>query len=276
MLTDVNTHIPPEQIPFSPLAIDSKVQRSDIFTLKPGHWLNSSCISTCLKLISLSSITHARTLGKCHMATFSMDSEWYNIMQRDPTGYTAADRWISPHRLRLYGYESSHLDTTAKLHLSIFNFWCLLIPVNVNESHWVLLVIHPQRQVIGLLDSLYSGPHSSPPSHTPWSAILTTAVRWMEHLQQATPASHIRPDVFMNGIWSTRMIPCTHQQDEINCGVWVLLNSLAISTDAIMNDGSVFSECLDTRTRMRVPYQSADANGARHMLVKGFWSQIYA
>jgi Ulp1 family protease len=153
--------------------------KKDIFTIaelrrmQPGQWLNDSCIQTCADVI----LSHKTT--NCHI----LNSHYFNTMQ------------VSSLQKMERQYDRRSFSA----------FDHLMYPVNITNTHWILLhAIRADRRLV-LYDSLHA-------PHTSIRRVL------QEHLQALTQDA-----------WTTEVGDCPRQTNAVDCGVFVLCTMLALS-----------------------------------------------
>ena len=86
-----------------------------------------------------------------------------------------------------------------------FNFQdyeAVFVPIKLTDSHWLLAVIHPQRCVVDMYDSLGRA--------SDW--VLQCLVQWGQDRAQGHG----------NGEWRRRKVPCRQQENGTDCGVFVI------------------------------------------------------
>ncbi|XP_065894785.1 sentrin-specific protease 2-like [Dysidea avara] len=97
----------------------------DVFALFPGNWLTDKTIITFLKVAAIYS---SKLNGKKAFVAFSF---LYNNMCRD---LDLAKKWY------------------RNVNICDYSLW--VVPVNINQSHWILVVLHPVKKELWLYDSV--------------------------------------------------------------------------------------------------------------------------
>ncbi|KAJ7561095.1 hypothetical protein O6H91_03G013800 [Diphasiastrum complanatum] len=179
------------------------VQGQDLFKLLQGQWLNSDIVNTYFSLLKLrcdrprnclqtgcgnlkfdpTSSGHHPSCLNAHFFT----SFWYTKYIK--SGYYGVRRWTRDIDVRTYD--------------------CLFFPVNLNNLHWVLVVVYIASGVVEFYDSL---------SSTSFKSVTTTVIKYMdeEALENNWSSSNFKN---WKPVDVGNAIP--RQVDSNNCGVYM-------------------------------------------------------
>ncbi|KAJ3956418.1 hypothetical protein N0V92_007033 [Colletotrichum tropicale] len=148
----------------------SKIEPStdEFVSLSPGTWLSGSTINTCLRLL----------VGAACLSTWSMLPSDFDIAKDG-------------------AYEADLEDSK----------WPL-IPLNIDNKHWVLLAVKPERSEIEVFDS----------------APETSSKEDVEALIQGLCSSHLR-SFFKANAPNLSYRQALKQVDGFNCGVYTLIHA---------------------------------------------------
>ncbi|XP_065890927.1 uncharacterized protein [Dysidea avara] len=121
----------------------------DIFALFSGNWLTDKTITTFLKVAAIYS---SELNGK---KAFVASSFLYNSMCRD---LDLAKKWY------------------RNVNICDYSLW--VVPVNINQSHWILVVVHPVKKELWLYDSV-ANTHPNCVALLEW-LVAKTGVTWKD------------------------------------------------------------------------------------------------
>lgn len=102
----------------------------DIHKLKPEQWLNDEIVNNYLMMIE----KRGRTAGSKYPSVFSYSTHFFTRLVEK--GHAGVIRW--------------------KRGVNLFKQDLLLIPVNVNKKHWILVVVDVQEKTVFFCDSMGS------------------------------------------------------------------------------------------------------------------------
>lgn len=111
---------------------NEQVDSNSLVRLRPGQWLNDDVINFYLELIKTRSKDQGGNVS-------SMNTFFYQKLSKD--GYQSVRRW------------------TKRLKLDIFSLDKLLIPINIQNMHWVCAVINFSARRIEYYDSMSDSGH---------------------------------------------------------------------------------------------------------------------
>ncbi|SMN22715.1 similar to Saccharomyces cerevisiae YPL020C ULP1 Protease that specifically cleaves Smt3p protein conjugates [Maudiozyma saulgeensis] len=161
-----------------------EVRVRDIKTLAPRRWLNDTVIEYFMKSIE-------RTTEN----TVAFNSFFYTSLSE--RGYQGVRRWMKRKKVQI-----TDLDK-------------IFVPINLNQSHWALVMIDIKNKSINYVDSLSHGPNAMS------FAILNDLKGYVISESQDS----IGQDFELNHL------SCPQQPNGFDCGIYVCLNTLYLSKD---------------------------------------------
>jgi len=105
-----------------------RIKRMNYVRLRNGMWLDDEIINFFLNLL------HRKNSNVYNFSTFFMDKLLGK--KHNNFNYSEVKRWASK--------------------LNLLNLNHLFIPININNTHWSLVVVHPQQLKITYYDSMVS------------------------------------------------------------------------------------------------------------------------
>jgi Ulp1 family protease len=187
-----------------------KFNRDDARRLRPKGWLNDTCMGLFLALLATRHNDLRRTLPQLLQIHVFEPLFWPKLCPGQGT----------------YVYDSVKTWTkNSRLSVDIFACSCVIVPINIVDSHWLLGIIFPQKRAIAIIDSFAD--HGGVSGHDHFFDIILRYVK-DEHLDKKGVALDTEP-------WSRITIPSPRQYNGYDCGVHVLINADLILAGESLN-----------------------------------------
>ena len=125
-----------------------RIRVKDLETLQPGQWVNDEIINGYLALLLIRQMSGSEKLRVLFMNTFFY-TKLTEINKKNPDGYNYKEvkRWTKPSRLASGGLPGAQ---------NIFEADKVIIPVNLNNTHWTCVCVNMKEKRIEYYDSLYN------------------------------------------------------------------------------------------------------------------------
>ncbi|KAL6927513.1 hypothetical protein ACO0SA_003812 [Hanseniaspora valbyensis] len=160
------------------------IYNTDLATLKPGQWLNSTIIEYFLKTLEAENDK---------LVAFSP----FFITKLSNDGFNSVRRWLKMKKK------------------DIMNLDKILIPINLNENHWVCSMVDFRKKQIVYLDSMCNNKNRS--SFIYLERIKEYVIKQSENkIGQDFEIKHLE---------------CPQQNNGFDCGIFVLMNLLQLAKD---------------------------------------------
>eukprot|EP00752_Nemacystus_decipiens_P018559 g16638.t1 len=200
-------------------AFGVQLTRASLKSLQPGTWLDDEVLNMCMNLLQ------ARDKELCQKDANRRPSLFFNsffftkLTSDDPCGsfkfdYEGVKRWTHT--------------------VNIFDLDKLYVPVNINKTHWCLVVVYIQRKRFNFYDSLGGR----------GKAVIDSLVKWLkledEHKNGGKGTSGLEWDRVRPNKETDPM-----QGNNHDCGAFL------VSYAACINDGLPFDFCQDDMPQIR-------------------------
>jgi hypothetical protein len=141
----------------------------------------------------------------------------------------------------------------------------LFLPVFVDESHWILLVVSFNQKTIFIVDS-----HSTEQvsDHTFLANVLLKFLTYKA--SQLKDVNELNID---ENKWTIVMLPCVQQKDGVSCGIYVIMNAAKIMNQ-IRSDASIFQFELKHVEDPIGIYDKKEMKEVRKLISEYFYKQI--
>ncbi|KAH3680773.1 hypothetical protein WICMUC_000124 [Wickerhamomyces mucosus] len=172
-------------------AFDIDIRINDLKTLADGQWLNDNIIEV-----------YAKTLNTDKIFAFTP----FFFTNLENKGYSGVSKWLK------------------RAKQSIINLDKIIVPININKTHWVMGIIDLKNKSIYYLDSLCK----SKSKHGSMSLNLM-----LEYVKGQ--ASREGVSGLEEGFELFHVLDCPQQQNGYDCGVLSLMNALHYAKDEKLN-----------------------------------------
>ncbi|CAB9529382.1 Sentrin-specific protease 2 [Seminavis robusta] len=137
------------------------VSRESLHTLKPGNWLTDEILHS-----YIGRLLHRHSLQAALLTTYRPSAYFKSFFMLTLLQEFSPD----PRRNNIYNYARVSRWHKRLPNEDLFQLQHLLIPINVNRSHWILTVIYPPDLRIQVYD----------PYHTPQPGYLHATFRFVQ------------------------------------------------------------------------------------------------
>lgn len=166
---------------------DHKIYRGEFGSLRDGNWLDDVCIDFYLALLQRRQRNPEYSGLRCH---FFSAFFYAGLVHSGKYQFNAVSSW------------------TDQLQYSLFNMDRLILPVNLENKHWALVVVYIAERKLEYLDSLgYDG-----------NIIMSNICRYLDDHARDMKLEVL--DAFKWERASNKHIPM--QKDDFNCGIFAL------------------------------------------------------
>ncbi|OEU19153.1 cysteine proteinase, partial [Fragilariopsis cylindrus CCMP1102] len=175
------------------------VTDSDLKTLKPGVWLNDIVISSYLFVLRRKEKDKNLVRDK-------------NLVIFQPTYFIVK---LLGFRNDSYNYQQVHKEIKNK---NFLNAEVIYIPINVDQSHWILCCIHPTKCRIDIFDSMMGDD-----DQRDQRMLKKFGLALLYMMEDLTKSLRLPFDI---NTWTIRDGLCPQQSNYHDCGVSVCLIAL--------------------------------------------------
>ena len=208
---------------------------SDALTLRDGLWINDKVIAYFSQMFMDLNVVHADQkhvmIMNTHFYTHLMGTRLSTV--RDDEGKITRQPGYDYSRVKAWWAKA--VKQNKYVLPNPMNMEKIIIHIHQDESHWVSVLIFPQRRVIEYLDSMNES-SMAPPSLDSAAVHLYNAFRWLQD-EVANPkpaevdmveAASMIPVIPNAAEFTFRYRRLATQQNSFDCGVFMLLWTLFI------------------------------------------------
>jgi hypothetical protein len=186
---------------------------ADLELLNGPVWLNDQVINSYCSLL--------RTRDQKKSDLFRLHNLPYVTSQYLSTYFFAK---LMSFNKNIYNYSNvkSEFHSNRK-EVNIFKMNKVFIPINISNTHWVLVVVYISQKTVCYYDSYGSD----------GSRFLVNIMKWIKE------ESHICREQYSETDWKViSRAECPRQRNGFDCGVFVLISADVLSDDIPMNQGT--------------------------------------